>query len=100
MDWSKAISKLEQANAAVLDCAVGDLARLEAGIVARDAAVREISALDARALAPGLAARLSAAFDKGVAVRAKLAAIYRELDAELRRTSRIRTFFEAHGDTR
>ena len=98
MDWSKVISKLEQANAALLDCPAGDLPALETGMAQRDAAIRELAGVDARELPPTLASRLTAAFERGAAVRVRLASIYRDLDAEMRRTSRIRTFFETHAE--
>lgn len=94
IDWGKAIGNLEQANEAVLGCAPADLTGLEAAMARRDTAVQLISSLDPWDLPGPLASRLRAAFDAGSAVRAKLAAIYRDADHELRRSNCVRRFFE------
>src|SRR5581483_176428 len=95
MDWTRAIRDLERANAALIDCAPEDLPALEAAMTCRDRAVQDITGLDPRTLPPSLAARLKDAFEAGAAVRAKLAAIYRDAHAELRRTRCVGRFFES-----
>ena len=94
IDWGKAIGNLEQANEAVLGCAPADLTGLEAAMARRDTAVQLISGVDPWDLPTSLATRLRAAFDAGSTIRAKLAAIYRDTDNELRRTNCVRRFFE------
>src|SRR5438270_1571309 len=95
MDWGKAISNLEHANAAVTGCAADDLTTLESAMADRDKAIQAIAVLDPYTLNLTLANRLRAAFDRGAAIRAKLASIYRNSDTGLRRTRCIHQFFEA-----
>ena len=93
MDWSKAIATLEQANAVLINCAGDDLAALETAMTERDRAVQAIHGLDPWTLEPPLAERLKTAFEDGSAIRARLAAIYRDTHAELRRLHCVRRFF-------
>jgi hypothetical protein len=94
MDWNKAIANLEQANASLIACPAEDLAGLESAMAERDRAVQDVNGLDPWMLPPKLAARLQAAFDAGAVVRTKLAGIYGDTDAELRRVGRLRRFEE------
>jgi hypothetical protein len=95
MDWSKAIGNLEHANKALIGCSDDDFAGLESAMSERDVAVQAISELDPRDLPAPLAECLRAAFDTGAAIRARVAAIYRDTHVELQRTQRLRHFVES-----
>ena len=94
MKWSRAITRLQRANAGVLSCPTLDLPRLESAMRERDAAVQMIAQLDPEPLSEPEMVRLRLAFEAGAEIRAKLSSIYRAVHAELHHTKCVRAFLQ------
>ena len=87
----QAIAQLERANLRLLDCPASDIAELERALAERDEAVGIVAGADPTCLDGPLAERLLRAFEDGHRVRGKLASVYRNSDAELKRIGQIQS---------
>ena len=94
MKWAHAITRLEQANAAVLACSALDLAAIQASMRERAFAVKAIAGLKPELLSRAEIARFQVACDDAARIEEKLNAIYPAAQAQLQRATRLLAFLE------
>jgi len=94
MKWAHAITRLQQANAAVLACSALDVTGIREAMRERDHAVRAIAALKPQPLSRPELARFQMACDDGARIREKLDGICPSAQARLQRAKRVLAFLQ------